>query len=529
MKSDLISIAKRRMAVVGVVTMLGNAVGATVLFIYFRFIEAGLVRESGPGALGPQITLFVIWLVAVIALLSALGLRITASTRASLIQAVASGDKKSLSDAAARLLDVPTYMAGVTLLGWLISGILFSFAPPAYQVMHGGDWHSALRALVGTWLVATPLTAALIFFRLEWWMRDTVRVLIPPDALLTVPKAFRINVLPKMLFVSLLIGILPVAVMSYLTLSQIHLIDIDPQTIVRFLSRMPIAVVFLLVLTVINAVALSVAVAWSVSMPLWEAGQAMAKIGAGNLNVNVPVVSNDEIGLMSEGFNRMVEGLRERDLIRDTFGRYVSEEVAREVLKSPTSTDLGGKLRNVTILVADLRDFTRMTASIEPHLVLIVLNRFFGAMTDIILRYAGTIDEFTGDGILVFFGAPRNHPDDTARAVSCALEMQQAMNSLNERNEREGLPRLEMGIGINVGELIVGNIGSEERRKYGAVGSPINMAFRVEDQTCGGEILVTPAVHQQLADRLIVSSQRQVTLKGIDEPVTVYQVEGINP
>jgi class 3 adenylate cyclase len=148
-------------------------------------------------------------------------------------------------------------------------------------------------------------------------------------------------------------------------------------------------------------------------------------------------------------------------------------------------------------------------------------------MTDVIIRHEGTIDEFTGDGILVFFGAPRWLSDHSQRAVACALQMQQALKGLNADNIKLGLPELKMGIGINAGELIVGNIGSEKRKKYGAVGSPINVAFRVEAVTRGEEILITEGVVNKLDKNVIVGSLRTQHLKGINEPMTLYKVEGM--
>jgi class 3 adenylate cyclase len=165
-----------------------------------------------------------------------------------------------------------------------------------------------------------------------------------------------------------------------------------------------------------------------------------------------------------------------------------------------------------------------MTESLNPRVVLNIINRYLEKMTDVIVEHEGTIDEFTGDGILVFFGAPRRTPDHPTRAVTCALAMQGAMNELNRDNADSGLPHLKMGIGVNCGELVVGNIGGEKRKKYGAVGSPINVAFRVEAQTSAGEILITPTVYQRIDNGFQIHGSRTVALKGIVDPVTLYQL-----
>jgi PAS domain S-box-containing protein len=213
-----------------------------------------------------------------------------------------------------------------------------------------------------------------------------------------------------------------------------------------------------------------------------------------------------------------------RASIRETFGSYLSEEVVNEILESPEGINLGGEMRDITVLVSDLRGFTSMTESLGCRHVLEIINRYLETMTEIVLRHGGTIDEFMGDGILVFFGAPRPFPDHFRRGIRCAIDMQAAMEEFNKEGLRLGQPPLQMGIGINCGELIVGNIGSHKRKKYGAVGSPINVAFRVEAQTTGGEILVTPAIFNRLSEELVVGTVRQTHLKGLDGPVALYPI-----
>src|SRR5439155_14867858 len=139
----------------------------------------------------------------------------------------------------------------------------------------------------------------------------------------------------------------------------------------------------------------------------------------------------------------------------------------------------------------------------------------------------GTVDEFQGDGILAFFGAPLAGADDAARAVACAIEMQRALITLNEEHVGSGLPALEMGIGINTGDVIVGNIGSEKRTKYGAVGAAINLAYRIESQTVGGQVLLGPRTYELVRDLVDVRGTLEVQLKGVDTPLTIYDVVAI--
>ncbi|MDJ0708484.1 MAG: adenylate/guanylate cyclase domain-containing protein [Leptolyngbyaceae cyanobacterium MO_188.B28] len=213
--------------------------------------------------------------------------------------------------------------------------------------------------------------------------------------------------------------------------------------------------------------------------------------------------------------------------IRKTFGRYLSDEVVTNLLENPDAQKLGGERRQLTILTSDLRGFTATAERVSPEEVLKVLNFYLGRMTDVITRYQGTIDEFIGDGILVLFGAPIRREDDARRAVACAVEMQLAMTEINQTVKTWGLPALEMGIGIHTGEAIVGNIGSEQRTKYGVVGSAVNLTYRIESYTIGGQILISDQTLQTAGSVVQIDGQKQVKPKGVRSPITIHQVGAV--
>jgi adenylate cyclase len=155
------------------------------------------------------------------------------------------------------------------------------------------------------------------------------------------------------------------------------------------------------------------------------------------------------------------------------------------------------------------------------------LNRYLEAMVEVILAYRGTIIEILGDGLLVLFGAPLTCDDDAERAVACALAMQLRMDATNAPNRQAGLPEVDMGIGIHTGEVVVGNIGSQQRTKYGVVGSVVNLTGRIESYTTGGQILISPTTYAATATVLTVSHQLTVEPKGVAVPITLYAVSGI--
>ena len=213
--------------------------------------------------------------------------------------------------------------------------------------------------------------------------------------------------------------------------------------------------------------------------------------------------------------------------IRETFGRYLSDEIVDTILEDPAGLTLGGEKRNVTIMMTDLRGFTSIGERLPAEDVVGMINIYLEVMTGIIFKYQGTIDEFIGDAILVIFGAPVLRDNDALRAVACALEMQLAMQEVNERNRAAGYPEVCMGIGINTGNAVVGNIGSRKRVKYGVVGSSVNLTSRIESYTVGGQILVSESTAQACGEQLRIDGQMEVMPKGVKMPITIYEVGGI--
>jgi adenylate cyclase len=188
---------------------------------------------------------------------------------------------------------------------------------------------------------------------------------------------------------------------------------------------------------------------------------------------------------------------------------------------------LGGEKRKVTIVMSDLRGFTSLSERLPPERVVTMVNRYLGTMVEVILQYQGTINEFIGDAIFVIFGAPIWREDDAQRAVACAVAMQLAMASVNEQNKHEGLPEVEMGIGVNTGEVVVGNIGSPKRTKYGVVGSHVNLASRIQSYTIGGQILISESTLKAVGPTLTIREEMQVEAKGFETPIVLYDLLGI--
>lgn len=214
-------------------------------------------------------------------------------------------------------------------------------------------------------------------------------------------------------------------------------------------------------------------------------------------------------------------------LIQQIFGRYVTREVVEQLLSTPDGLKLGGERRDITVLSSDLRGFTALSDRLSAEDVIRILNYYLGVMAEVILRWGGSLNELLGDGILVLFGAPSPCQGHARKAVGCALAMQAAMTRVNGTLKEWGYPTLEMGVGINTGEVVVGNVGSEQRAKYTAVGRTVNLAYRIESYSMGGDVLLSEATLRAAGDGVVVLGSAQAFPKGSRGPITIYAIGGL--
>lgn len=282
----------------------------------------------------------------------------------------------------------------------------------------------------------------------------------------------------------------------------------------------------------------SVFVARSVRVPLSRIINATGQVARGELNTRIGMDRRDEFGLMSLHFDNMAEGLQEREFIRETFGRYVSEGVAKALLDHREQLKLGGEERVVTVLFSDLRGYSTISEQLPPVQIVEMLNEYLGEMSDIIDRHDGCVIEFIGDAILAVFGAPNAIPDHSEQAVRCAIEMRNQLKILNERWQKTGLARYwksigmeEMGarIGIHTGRVVAGNLGSRTRMKYAVIGDTVNIASRLEqlNKELDTDILISMDVYAHIPDDLAsnVTDRDQHKVKGREQLVRVYSVD----
>jgi len=242
------------------------------------------------------------------------------------------------------------------------------------------------------------------------------------------------------------------------------------------------------------------------------------------------IISAFWIGLITRGVFDAIEAAVERMRLQSSFAGQVSPAVMREMLEGGLTHGVHAQLAEICVLFSDVRDFTELSENMPPHIVTRFLQRYFDRMVAAVHRYDGTVDKFIGDGMMVLFGAPRRLEDPCGQAVKCALAMMSELDALNVEFQREGLPTLVIGIGINYGPVTVGNIGSSERHNYSAIGDAVNVAARVEGLTkdLGRKIIITESVVSRIADRFHFEALGSHKVKG-HSPVNVWGIRTTRP
>ena len=263
--------------------------------------------------------------------------------------------------------------------------------------------------------------------------------------------------------------------------------------------------------------------------PLRKLRVGVERLAAGDVSVRVPPTSRDEVGELTRAFNEMGDSLLQKQRIQKAFGRYVNDYLLAQLLDAPEGAELAGIEREVTILFADIRGFTRLSEGMEAPAVVALLNEVFQLVSDRILERGGTIDKFMGDSVMAYFGAPVPYADHAQRALSaavdiirCIAERDRAADALDPSTP-SSIP-VRVGIGVHTGSVVVGNIGSDRRSDFTAVGDSVNVAHRLEKLADPGQILVSEAVKKRAGSgfRLDPIGKRQ--LSGRQEPVELFAV-----
>jgi len=314
----------------------------------------------------------------------------------------------------------------------------------------------------------------------------------------------------------------------------------------NFIVRVPRSVDVLVVLMVgLGAVVLlrrgrartAFVVLGGMVVTLLVANQAAFSLAGLRLNLVYPLLALLTNGTYVIGERYLVEEQNARR-IRTLFSRYVSPQVVDELIRHPEMARLGGVRREVTVLFSDLRDFTRFAENRPAEEVVVRLNEFLEAMTEVVFRWGGTVDKFVGDEIVAYWGAPLRQEDHAELAVRCALHMRKRIQALQQSWVQADKVPLEMGIGINSGEVLVGNIGAQSlKTDYTVIGDTVNLAARVEGLTrkYGVDLLITDVTLQAVRNQVASGRIGHVAIRGVEEAevkgrvqrIAVYEVSAL--
>lgn len=309
--------------------------------------------------------------------------------------------------------------------------------------------------------------------------------------------------------------------------SLVHTIDQESRIVlekVSFNMRIIAFVALVLVLLLLHNIARRI------SRPIAALARVTKKVAAGQLeDIEIPSVGgrNDEVAALCDSFSQMIIGLREKEKVKGVLNKVVSPEIAQEIMKG--QVHLGGEMRKVTVLFADIRNFTNISANREPQRVIEMLNACMTKISHVIDEFGGVIDKYVGDEVMALFGAPLEKEDSALKAIQCALKMVEELKNWNEERKKEGRVPIEMGIGIHTGEMIIGNMGAENRLNYTVIGSNVNFAARLCSVAKGMEILISKETlaEAHVQDNIQVEMQPPIELKGFEGKFALYRVLGV--
>jgi adenylate cyclase len=421
-----------------------------------------------------------------------------------------------------RLLNLPSLLALVNLT---VYAVLPGMVVLVFYFVLGASSGTCLFIYFRVLMIGL-ITASLCFFLIEDHSRKTWIPYFFPKGRLTafsrtvnIPLLRRIRVLYGAGTLNPMILLLGTLSFAYWESKRSSAISGED-----FIRDILLFTIILCAIFIVFALRLNVLVARSIQVPVREMLKVVEKVKEGDFTHSVTVVSNDEIGQLGDAANAMVQGLAERERIRDAFGKYVTPEIRDEILNG--RIPLNGERCMATLLFSDLRDFTPYVERNSPEEVIRSMRKYFTVMENAIRKYDGLVLQYVGDEIEAVFGVPIYQEKHAERAVLAALEMRRSLDTLNQERERERKPLFKHGIGIHTGIVLAGNTGSEQRLSYALIGDTVNLASRIEkltkDFNC--DILVSEETADALQHAFPMEREGPKEIKGYSRPMTLYRL-----
>ncbi len=316
----------------------------------------------------------------------------------------------------------------------------------------------------------------------------------------------------------------PITLAGKKFIGEVH-VGVSRAAVVEAVARTRITIGVISAAALLVGLAGSFVLAGFITRPVDRLTRGVRRVQAGDWGTRVRVTTRDEIGMLTKAFNEMAQSIGEKELIKDAFSRYVSRQVADLILKDPERyiSTLKGQRKEVAVLFADIRGFTPLSERLAPEEVVGLLNDYLSHMTDVVFKHEGTLDKFFGDGLMAVFGAPVEQENSTLNAVRAALEMQGRLREFNEIRGRTGEEPLRVGIGVNYGEAVVGNIGSRQRMDYTVIGDTVNVAQRIQNVADGGQVVLTDEAYNRVARYVEARALGLCELKGKRNKVELFE------
>jgi adenylate cyclase len=305
-------------------------------------------------------------------------------------------------------------------------------------------------------------------------------------------------------------------------IGEVHL-KVSQDVISKVVLANAVKVMMITLAALITGIIFSILLVNYIIGPIQALVTGVKSIGEGNYDVSIKLSSNDEIGDLTDAFNSTAKSLKEKELLKGAFSTYVSTKVMEEILKDPTKLSLHGKRVRATIVFTDIRGFTSMSENFEPEQVVSVINEYLTLQTDKVFKWEGLLDKFVGDCVMAVYGIPFPKEDDSYRAVRTAMDIREGILKLNAIREKRGQHVVQIGIGINTGDVVSGNMGSPQKMDYTVIGDNVNLAARLESNAPGGRIFVSDSTYLETKEKIEYKELEPIMVKGKKEPVKIYE------
>ncbi len=420
-----------------------------------------------------------------------------------------------------RVINLPFIFIGFNVGMWiLIPAVVFFLA----YVMDLMNLRTSVVFAVRASMVGL-IASSIAFYRLETYSRrELIPFFFPKGRLADLKGAGRIPILRRIRMFYRLGTMVPMTILLVTLITLQWELDTSVMSVEEYGRRIIIFTIVLFGVFFISTGVLNRLVSKSIAQPLENMLDAMRKIRDGDYSTRIRVLANDEIGVLGDAGNVMIKGLAEREMLRTTFGKYVTPEIRDEILSG--RIPLEGERREATVMFADLRNFTPFVETTPPEEAISGMRAYFTAMHRAIRLHRGLVLQFVGDEIEVVFGVPVHFEDHSDAAVRAALEMRRALKELNRQRSIQGKPAFAHGIGIHAGNVLAGNSGSDEQSAYALIGNTVNVASRIQGLTkeLGCDILASQKTIEQLQGSFSMDKEPPRLVKGYSRPIIVYRI-----